>query len=83
MSVYSSIYTSALAQGEEIGRKKGELAGRKKGETIGRKKGEQTGLRAMVHTLKDFLPDDESVWKAVTGNDAYKDVTLGEIKKLY
>ena len=74
-SVYSSIYTSAMAQGEEIGRKQGE--------TIGMRKGEQTGLRAMVHTLKGFLPDDESVWKAVTENDAYKDVTLGEIKKLY
>ena len=74
-SIYSSVYTSAMAQGEEIGRKQGE--------TIGMRKGEQTGLRAMVHTLKGFLPDDESVWKAVTENDAYKDVTLGEIKKLY
>lgn len=47
------------------------------------KQGKAIGLDALIMTLRDMLPDAESVHEAVIRNEEYRDVTLEQIRKYY
>ena len=55
----------------------------RQGESKGKEIGKEIGLDALVNTLRDMLPDAESVHEAVIRNEEYRDVTLEQIRKYY
>jgi hypothetical protein len=46
-------------------------------------KGIEKGLKALVRSLKDYIKDFDSLYKAVTKNEDYKDVSREEVMKYY
>jgi hypothetical protein len=46
-------------------------------------KGIEKGLKALVRSLKDYIKDFDSLYKAVTRNEDYKDVSREEVMKYY
>jgi hypothetical protein len=52
-------------------------------ENKGIEKGIEKGLKALVRSLKDYIKDFDSLYKAVTKNEDYKDVSREEVMKYY
>lgn len=52
-------------------------------EEKGIEKGKETGLAALVKTLKEFLPDFDTLYSRVIQNEGYESVTEEEVKKYY
>ena len=48
-----------------------------------REEGREEGLRALIYSLKDFLPDFEAVYTAVVKNKTYADVSREQAGKYY
>jgi hypothetical protein len=46
-------------------------------------KGIEKGLKVLVRSLKDYIKDFDSLYKAVTKNEDYKDVSREEVMKYY
>ncbi len=57
--------------------------GREEGLKEGRREGLNQGLEALVCSLKDFLPDFESVYRAVIRNEAFRNVSKEQVQKYY
>lgn len=60
-----------------------EQADRKAEREDGRAEGLEKGLAAFVETLKTILPDFETVYAAVVGNEAYAECSREKIRKYY
>lgn len=56
---------------------------REEGRKEGREEGREQGLEALVSSLKNFVPDFESLYTAVVRNEAYKNVTKDQVRKYY
>ncbi len=69
----------ARAEGLEEGMQKGM----QKGRIEGLEEGIEKGLAALVRSLKQFLPDFETVYDAVITNEEYADCSREEIMKYY
>ena len=54
-----------------------------RGTAKGIEQGREEGLNALVVSLKEFIPDFESLYAAVIKNEAYKDVTREVVMKYY
>lgn len=48
-----------------------------------RAEGRIEGLKALVHTLEELLPDFSSVYETITKNEEYQDVSVEQVKKYY
>ena len=81
------VYEDGLAQGMIRGRSEGLEEGLAKGMTKGiaegMTKGKEEGLTAMIHTLKLFISDPDEMYRAVTANPGYANVTYEAVKKMY
>ncbi len=53
------------------------------GRAEGLENGLESGLKALVHTLKNFLPDIDSIYNAIIQNAEYADVTKESVMKYY
>ena len=49
----------------------------------GREEGLDLGLKALVCSLKDFLPDFEAVYHAIIKNKEYSNISIEQVKKYY
>ena len=49
----------------------------------GIEKGIEQGLKALVHSLKEYIKDFDTLYMAVTRNEDYKDVSKEEVMKYY
>lgn len=56
---------------------------REEGLEEGLEKGREEGLRALICSLRDFLPDFESIYKAVTKNAEYSSLSREDVRKYY
>ena len=70
-------------RGEQIGQERGEQIGQERGEQIGEKRGEEKGLKALVTSLQQLLPDFETVYQAVTANKEYEACTKEQVDRYY
>ena len=85
------VYEDGLAQGMIRGRSegleeglaKGMTKGIAEGMTKGKEEGREEGLTAMIHTLKLFISDPDEMYRAVTANPGYANVTYEAVKKMY
>lgn len=74
------VFTDGIREeGREEGLAEGLSLGRQEGLSLGR----EEGLKALVHSLRDFLPDFESVYQAVTQNAEYADISREQLQKYY
>ena len=48
-----------------------------------KKQGIEQGLKALVRSLKEYIHDFETLYKAVVKNEEYKDVSRDEVMKYY
>lgn len=48
-----------------------------------REEGREKGLRALIYSLRDFLPDFESVYKAIIKNAEYSSLSREDVRKYY
>ena len=48
-----------------------------------REEGREEGLKALIYSLKNFLPDFESVYQTVIKNEEYSNVTREGVRKYY
>ena len=46
-------------------------------------KGIEKGLKALVQSLREYIKDFDSLYKAVTKNEDYKNVSREEVMKYY
>ena len=46
-------------------------------------KGMEKGLKALVQSLKEYIPDFDSLYKAVIRNEDYRNATREEVMKYY
>ena len=46
-----------------------------------REEGREAGLKALVDTLKQLLPDEESIYQKIIENENYKDVLREDVIK--
>ncbi len=74
------IYTESI---REEGREEGREQGREQGREEGREQGREEGLKALIYSLKNFLPDFESVYQTVIKNEEYSNVTREGVRKYY
>ena len=82
------VYTEGIREeGREEGLREGLSRGREEGLSRGREeglsKGREEGLKALVCSLKDFLPDFESVYKAVVRNKEYAHIPREQVRKYF
>lgn len=49
----------------------------------GREEGWEKGLKALVESLKSFLPNFESLYDVIIKNEDYKNVTKEQVRKYY
>ncbi len=56
---------------------------REEGLAEGLSRGRQDGLKALIHSLRDFLPDFESVYQAVIRNTEYANISREQVQKYY
>ena len=56
-----------------------EDRGIEKGLSLGRSE----GLSALVHTLKEFIPDFDTLYEKVVQNEGFESVTKEEVLKYY
>jgi hypothetical protein len=54
-----------------------------KGVEKGIEKGIEKGLKALVQSLREYIKDFDSLYKAVTKNEDYKNVSREEVMKYY
>ena len=47
----------------------------------GREEGREAGLKALVDTLKQLQPDEESIYQKIIENENYKDVLREDVIK--
>ena len=52
-------------------------------ENKGIEKGIEKGLKALVQSLREYIKDFDSLYKAVTKNEDYKNVSREEVMKYY
>ncbi|MBQ2257147.1 MAG: hypothetical protein II247_00535 [Lachnospiraceae bacterium] len=57
--------------------------GREEGRREGHEEGREEGLKALVESLKDFLPDLDSLYAAIIKNEAFANVTKQQVMKYY
>ena len=62
-------------------REEGWEEGREEGLAEGLSRGRQEGLKVLVQSLRDFLPDFESVYQVVTRNAEYAGVPREQVQK--
>ncbi len=78
------VFTDGIREeGWEEGREEGLAEGLSLGRQEGLSLGREEGLKALVHSLRDFLPDFESVYQAVTRNAEYADISREQLQKYY
>ncbi len=64
-------------------REEGREEGLAEGLAEGLSRGRQDGLKALIHSLRDFLPDFESVYQAMIRNTEYANISREQVQKYY
>ena len=62
---------------------KGIEKGIERGIEKGVERGIEKGLKALVQSLREYIKDFDSLYKAVTKNEDYKNVSREEVMKYY